>query len=151
MTPALEGVESDDLLNLVCGEMIGEGQYRQVFNCHLNPDWVIKKEKALNTNHSNIYEFGLYSEFMDTEFGRRWLAPIKWLSPRGLWLIQMKTQPVPDGLLPKQIPTLFCDLKRTNWGMLNGRVVCHDYGNNGMFKNLRPNVKRMKKATWISA
>jgi hypothetical protein len=26
------------------------------------------------------------------------------------------------------VPSMFTDLKVQNWGMLNGRLVCHDYG-----------------------
>lgn len=147
MIGALEGVESDDLLNMICGDKIGEGQYRTVFACHVNKDWVVKKEKDLNSHYSNIHEYDLYSAFMDTPL-RVWFAPVHWLSPRGLWLIQSRTQSIPDKLLPKLVPSIFCDFKRDNWGMLNGRVVCHDYGNNCVDSLSKTHGKRLQKAAW---
>ena len=119
-----------DLFNLLCGSEIGSGVYRTVYQCNMNPDWVVKKDTG--ENFSNIFEYQIYHEYEGTKLAK-WLAPVHWLSQRGLWLMMTKTEPIPQSKLPKKIPAIFADTHPGNWGWLNGRVVCHDYGNNRIF------------------
>jgi hypothetical protein len=44
------------------------------------------------------------------------------------------------------MPAFFTDLKRENFGLLLGRLVCHDYGVNLLMENGM--TKRMRKANW---
>lgn len=135
-----------DLVNLVCGAQIGRGAFRTVFECRLNPAWVVKHDTR--HNHSNIFEYSMWRELEDTPLGK-WLAPVEWLSNDGFWLIQRKTEPIRVSELPKKVPSIFCDLKGSNWGMLNGQPVCHDYGNSMLFSIARSHGGRLKKANWF--
>jgi hypothetical protein len=139
----LDGDFSDDLFYLLCGEVVGRGQYRTVYTSHLNPEWVIKKDSG--GNFSNISEWQLYDELRETKLGK-WLAPVHWVSPRGLWLIQARTEPIQKKQIPKKVPALFADLKPGNWGMLDGKPVCHDYGNNYLYVLARKHGGKLRKA-----
>lgn len=118
---------SDDLFYMLTGDKLGEGQYRTVYDYQLEKGRVIKHDTR--ENWSNVSEHMLYGVSMGTEL-EKWLAPVYWLSPGGIWLIMAKTTPIPAGKLPKKVPKIFTDLKPENWGMYKGRPVCHDYGNN---------------------
>lgn len=124
----MEDGEADDLFRLFCGTKIGEGQYRIVYAHALDSTLVIKRERAFN-NFSNVMEWDFWTCSKGSKV-RRWLAPVEWLSPGGMWLIQKRTYPLGARAIPKRVPDVFCDLKDDNWGLLDGRVVCHDYGNN---------------------
>lgn len=136
---------SDDLYHLVCGSEIGRGTYRTVYNTVLNPDWVVKRDTG--ENYSNIMEWQIYDEFKNNPLAR-WLAPVYYMSPRGLWLVQAKTEPLQRGQMPDRVPALFADTKPENWGMLNGKPVCHDYGNNRVFDLAGKHGKKLRKVTF---
>jgi len=138
----LSGTLADDLYYLVCGEEIGRGQYRTVHNTVLNKDWVIKRDTG--ENYSNIMEWQIYDEFKDTHIAK-WMAPIYYMSPRGLWLVQAKTEPIQRAQMPDKVPAIFADTKLDNWGMLNGKPVCHDYGNNRLFDLARKPGRKLRK------
>lgn len=121
---------SSDLFGLLCGAEIGRGEYRSVYQHRMDDKLVVKHDTC--ENWSNVHEFTLYRELQDTPLGK-WLAPAYWLSPRGIWLIQAKTTPIEIGNYPKRVPAIFADLKPSNWGMFEGRPVCHDYGNNRVY------------------
>lgn len=140
----LDGEQSTDLFRLLCGKLIGEGQYRKVFECHLFPDCVVKQDSR--TNFSNISEWELWTEVEKTPLAK-WLAPVMWLSPGGLWLIQKRTKPLGDAKPPKRIPSIFADDKAENWGLIDGRPVCHDYGNHAAYRLARRSWA-MRKADW---
>lgn len=133
-------------MDMICGRKLGEGQYRQVFEFKPDKSLVVKVEPN-QRNISNRMEWELWQELKDTELGA-WLAPCYDISPQNFWLVQRRTEPLQEAQLPKQVPTLFADLKRENWGMLNGRVVCHDYGNNNIFSIVRKYGNRLKDVEW---
>jgi len=136
---------SSDLFHFICGPEIGRGQYRAVFENCFDKNLVVKHDSG--ENWSNVNEFQIWCEYRDTPLGK-WLAPVEWISPRGLWLIQARTTPIPVGEFPKKVPALFADLKPSNWGMLNGRPVCHDYGNHSVFTLAKELASIMQKVVW---
>lgn len=136
---------SSDLFNLICGKEVGRGQYRTVFEHHFDKKLVVKHDSG--ENWSNVNEFQLWCEFRDTPLGK-WLAPVEWLSPRGLWLIQARTTPIAIGKFPKKVPALFADLKPSNWGIYKGRPVCHDYGNHAIYTVGRQSASQLKPVVW---
>jgi len=136
---------ASDLFHLICGQMIGEGQYRQVFEHSLDKTKVMKHDSG--KNWSNISEYQIWAEFQNTPIGK-WLAPVDWVSARGLWLIQARTTPIAIGEFPKRVPAIFSDLKPSNWGMLNGRPVCHDYGNHALFTLVLKEASVLKRVVW---
>jgi hypothetical protein len=68
--------------------------------------------------------------------------PIR-ISPAGAVLIMQKADPIREAELPKKLPALFTDLKISNWGIINGRPVCIDYG----WQRMNTNTK-LEKACW---
>jgi hypothetical protein len=115
---------SEDLIRFCLGDKISEGAYRAVYEFDLIPNTVIKISLG---GTPNIVEFEVWEQLKDTPYAK-WLAPCLHISPTGHFLIQRKCKPVPpDYKLPKKLPEFFTDLKRENWGLLNGKLVCVDY------------------------
>lgn len=48
---------------------------------------------------------------------------------------------------PAKMPAFFSDFKRTNYGLHNGRLVCHDYGTSLLMQEGL--TKRMKSVEWF--
>lgn len=133
-----------EVTELIIGtKLLGEGQYRKVYEHAYNPHWVVKVE-SLSKNFANPLEWEAWTQLQFTRISG-WLAPCLHISPAGGVLIQAKTSPIWDlDELPKRVPALFTDLKRENWGKLKGRIVCHDYGNLLLGKGFE-----MVKAKWV--
>ncbi len=134
-----------DLASFVCAESLGQGISRLVFVYRPNPKWVIKIEE---TGFQNVFEQHVWSRVRDTEH-KRWFAPIIDCSALGTVILMERTERPRPGEFPKLMPAYLTDFKRTNYGMLNGKLVCHDYGTNlltevGM-------TKRMRRANWWDA
>lgn len=136
---------SSDLFGFFCGKELGRGQYRTVYEHQLEKNRVIKHDTCVNW--SNVNELQIFQEYQDSPIGK-WLAPVYWLSPRGIWLIQARTTPIKIGKLPKRVPALFADLKPENWGMWQGRPVCHDYGNNALHRLAKKPAAAMQSVVW---
>jgi hypothetical protein len=67
-------------------------------------------------------------------------------SPNGRVLIMRKTEPAPKTAYPEKMPAFFSDFKRSNYGLLEGRLVCHDYGT--CLLATTGVTSRMKKVDW---
>jgi len=133
-----------DCFNLLCGKMLGSGIHRDVFECKLRPDLVVKVEKSDHRYFANVMEMFFWDEHHYRESVATWLAPCEYLSPDGRILLQRRAQPIADeSQLPKQLPSFLADLKMSNFGMLDGRVVCVDYA-----LNITNASTRMRKAEW---
>jgi len=118
----------EDAFSLLCGELIGEGSTRRVFECKIRPDLVVKVEEAEYRNFANVVEQKLFDDTQHIKKLSQWLAPCEFLSPDGRVLLQKKCDPVPSGFkLPEKLPHFLCDLKRENFGIFEGRLVCIDY------------------------
>jgi hypothetical protein len=61
-------------------------------------------------------------------------------------LIQRYCEPLREVELPKLLPDFLCDLKRENFGMFDGRVVCCDYGT--AHSAIRRTSRKLVKAEW---
>lgn len=114
-----------DMFAMMKGEKLGSGAYRDVFECNLNPKWVIKVEAG--RKWCNVAEFLIWRDWQNCPKIAEWLAPIHHISPDGHILIQSRTKPLNRRKLPKTLPKFLTDIKPENFGILNGRVVCHDY------------------------
>lgn len=133
-----------DLFSLICGPKIGQGAFREVYASNTNPKVVVKFE-GREGNFDNIIEHEVWQRIQNTEFAR-WFAPVRHISACGTILVQDRTEPLAMSELPARIPAFFTDLKRQNWGRLNGKIVCHDYGRNLLMEEGM--TKRMRKADW---
>lgn len=116
-----------DFWNLIVGDRIGSGCYRDVYECLLDPSLVVKVEKDVSCFH-NVREWANWQELCEAPAWRKWVAPCEAISPQGKYLLQSRTKPVTLSALPEKVPAFFTDKKVGNWGRLpDGRVVCHDY------------------------
>lgn len=115
-----------DLLDLVIGERIGYGAYREVFEYALNPEWVIKIARSDEGIHHNILEFKFYQNLDEQE--RKHFATIEWMSPGGNAIIQQRVDPIPLQVdLELELPDVW-DIKRENMGYVKGVPVIVDLG-----------------------
>lgn len=118
-----------DAFNLLCGDLIGEGIHRKVYACKLRPEYVVKVEHEENYRYfANVMEMKIWNEFENNEKVSSWLAPCGYLSPDGRLLLQRKAEPVRQtDNLPDTIPYFLADVKKENFGFINGTLVCVDY------------------------
>jgi len=142
---ALTDYQADDLMDMICGQLLGQGEHRKVFACRFNDSQVIKFDNL--RNFSNATEWAIWNELKDTPIGK-WLAPVYSISDGGMWLAMARTEPLRDKELPKKVPSMFCDIKRSNWGLFEGRPVCHDYGNNRTLTIAGKHGSRLVKTSW---
>lgn len=134
----------EDAFNLLCGDKIGEGIHRTVYKCRIRPDLVVKVENQDYRFFANVMEDKFWADSSHCNDIARWLAPCEFLSPDARLMLQKRTEPIRDkDRLPEKIPTFLTDVKRENFGWLNGKLVCHDYA----FVISSPSL-RLKKADW---
>lgn len=124
------------------GDKIGEGISRKVYEFRLDPSLVVKVEQK-SGRFQNIHEYQFWEDFQWENGIARWLAPCVAISPCGSVLIQKKVEPLRRSDLPKLLPIFLTDLKITNFGLYEGRVVACDYAT----ILDRPNT-RLKNADW---
>lgn len=115
---------------LMCGRRLGRGVGRKVYECRLDARFVIKCETG-SQSFQNIVEWETWLDVKDTP-ERRWFAPCLDISATGGVLIMRRTQPASPRDHPKRLPKFLTDHKRTNYGILDGKFVCHDYGTNNL-------------------
>lgn len=136
----------EDAFNLLCGDKIGSGVHRNVFACRLRPELVVKVEidGGQWRYFANAQEMKFWSDQQHYPKVADWLAPCDYMSPDGRILLQRRADPIRStDTLPENIPSFLNDIKRENFGFLNGRLVCVDYAMHVDNPNLR-----LKKITW---
>lgn len=121
-------VVARDFFRLFTKEQLGQGSARAVYSCSIRPDLVIKFEDS-SGSFQNIIEWETWRRVQGTKF-EEFFAPCEQISPCGTVLLQKRTTPVERDAYPKRLPRFLTDLKRSNYGRLDGRFVCHDYGTN---------------------
>lgn len=134
---------SKDFFYTFLGKYLGGGSGRNVFELKTDPTLVVKIE---NTSYSfqNVIENRVWEEVHWTKY-KKYFAPVTYISPCGIILIQKKVEPAYKKDLPKKIPAFLNDIKAENFGMLDGKFVCFDYGTYIITGNLS---NKMKKAEW---
>lgn len=145
---ALRGLpqsSTEDLLLLLCEQKLGEGVGRQAFVYRLDDSMVIKY--AHGSGFQNVIEYEIWQLVKDDKQLAKWFAPVVMISGLGNWLLQKRTHPVTAAELPKRVPTIFTDLKADNWGRLDGRFVCHDYGS-VLCRMIGSQTHRLRRADW---
>jgi hypothetical protein len=130
--------------SVLCGDLIGKGSAREVYHARLNADYVVKIETRVRS-FQNIAEHEIWSYVQGGPL-EKWFAPCLSISHAGTILLQRKVEPLRQHELPKKLPALLGDLKIENFGLLNGKLVCCDYGT-GVFA-IRTASQRMIKADW---
>jgi len=136
-----------DFVTSICGNSIGFGIYRSVFDYNLDDKFVVKIE-PLNTG-CNLVEYMIWEEVKglsgSLEWVKEWFAPVKWISPNGRILIMKKTKEDYKKKKPEGIPSFLWDVKEDNFGWIGNKFVCHDYG---QFYNMIHYPKKMRKVNW---
>lgn len=143
-----QSIITADLFDLICAEKLGEGIDRCVFAHGLDDGLVVKFETCASGRFQNVAEWLLWQHAeAEQVVGRTvlsdWLAPCHSISPNGVVLIQSRTTPAELGDMPAKAPTWLGDYKLSNYGLLNGRVVAHDYG-----LPIPQYPDRMRRAEW---
>lgn len=134
----------EDAFNLLCGRKIGDGMTRTVFECNVRSDFVVKVEDDEPRSHfQNLMEWFVWKRVCGTHY-EKWFAPVVEISPDGRLLLMKKTRPM--GEPPTKMPTFFTDFKTSNYGLYEGRIVCHDYGTTLLMEVGMS--KRMKSVRW---
>lgn len=133
-----------DAFNLLCGEKIGGGIHRTVFECRIRPEFVVKVEDEFWRYFANVKEMTFWCDQQHYKPVAKWLAPCEYLSPDGRILLQRRVDPVPSSFkLPDKMPSFLTDFKRDNFGLLDGQLVCVDYA----MTIPAPSI-RLKRAHW---
>lgn len=132
-----------DAFNLLCGKLLGEGIHRKVFACKLRPDLVVKVEEDDYRYFANVLEQKFWDDNREYKPVAKWLAPCEYLSPDGRLLLQRRVEPAREKDLPDKMPSFLTDLKVSNFGWLDGRLVCTDYA----ITIPNPSI-RLRKADW---
>ncbi|ARK07462.1 hypothetical protein LAV_00062 [Sphingobium phage Lacusarx] len=140
---------ADCILRTFVGERLGKGSYRKVYLLRHDENRVVKVEDR-GAEFCNITEFKVWSEVKDTPI-EHWFAPCHYIDAMGICLIQDRTKPFETDKEFKaevekiggKLPAFFDDIHFGNFGMLNGRLVCHDYGFNHF-------LKEAVKLSWTS-
>lgn len=126
--PAPDEFVHEEAFNLLCGDKIGEGLCRTVFECKIDPTIVVKVEKEPKYMWQNIAEYRHWDESQFWKAGARWLAPCVSISFYGSVLLQRRVEPLRQRDLPKKLPAfLNRDIKPSHFGWYQGRIVCCDY------------------------
>lgn len=135
----------EDAFNLLCDRKLGNGIHRNVFTNRLDKKTVVKVEIEEDwRSFANVRESKFWTDNQHYNAVAKWLAPCEFLSPDGRVLIQRRCEPLRDSdKLPTMLPAFLADIKRENFGWLDGRIVCFDYA----ITIENPSV-RMKKADW---
>jgi hypothetical protein len=114
-----------DAARLLIGDVVGEGQYRNVFTFDLLPNTVIKVSDV--EGNANLIEWNVWRNVKGEKF-EKWFAPCIYCSPGGHFLIQKRVKPLPVNFkFPKRMPSFFSDFKPENFGLFKNNLVCHDY------------------------
>ena len=115
-----------ELKSLMLGELIGEGMSRKVYACKHDPDYVVKVEDRARM-FQNVAEWEAWTWVRGTK-KEKWLAPCLDISACGSILLQRRAGPLRPQARPKTVPAFLTDVKRENFGYLDGHLVCFDYG-----------------------
>lgn len=138
-----------DVLDFILGRNIGEGETRTVYDFRMDPTVVVKLERPKDGfNFNNTEEWNIWHNVAHhyPQY-KKFLAPCIRISNGGRLLLMKKTTPITKEKMPVKIPYFLSDVKRENWGVLDGRIVCHDYANSRLYADLKKNV--FVKHKWI--
>jgi hypothetical protein len=107
------------------GKRLGSGSSRVTFAHPFDKTKVIKMENRADT-FQNVREWEFWNDMRHVKKVAEWLAPCHNISYNGTFLVMERTTDIIKP--PAKLPKFLTDHKLENFGMLNGRVVCRDYG-----------------------
>lgn len=135
-------ISLDKFLKKFAGKFINSGVSRNVYEFKLSKRYVLKIEKN-RPYYDNVMEFKIWTEARYYSDIHKFLAPTVWISKSCKIILQRKIKISPIGKnYPLKMPNIFTDLKYTNYGFINKRIVCCDYSRCLLFNGMRSrNVK----------
>jgi len=140
----ITGLNLNQTVSKICGELIGKGLYRDVYVLKQNTKYVVKIERDMTTaQFANATEFRHYIDNREWDFLKDWLAPCELINETGQVMIQQRITHGRRKDYPKYIPYVFTDLKLKNFGWIGDKFVCCDYSFFRMVSN-----KEMRYAKW---
>jgi hypothetical protein len=126
----IELAKSDALDFLCGGRLLGEGSFRSVYGyLSTGGNFAIKIAKCDYGIRCNIEEYNTWQDLSHFQVSR-WFAPCVSISKAGTILLQDYTENLRPGKY--KIPAFFEDVKPENFGLLNGKIVCRDYGQSSL-------------------
>lgn len=114
-----------EMESLLFGYEVGRGVSRVVYECKLDVSAVVKYE--FGDCYQNVIEYETWNRVHGTP-ACKWFAPVLSMSALGTLLVMAKVAPLGLKDTPSALPGFFSDVKRSNFGIYKGRVVCCDYG-----------------------
>lgn len=135
---------SKDVRDLLLGDEIAYGAHRHVFKHATDPGLVVKLEDIAK-HFYNVSEWQVWQRVKSTAHAK-WFAPCVDIGPSGTILMMKKAEPATAAKLPRMVPAFFTDLKAENWGFINGKPVCIDYGLHLLLEVGM--TTRMRRANW---
>lgn len=131
-----------EIMEWYLGDLIGEGASRWVFD--YTDDLVLKVEKG--DWGANVIEYDTWIAVQGTKW-EKYFAPVVDISDNGRLLWQTKCQKVYTQ--PKKLPDFLDDVKLSNLGWYNGRIVVLDYSINTIIKLGLKHAKLIKPKEYI--
>lgn len=115
-----------------CGDMIGSGVFRDVYEFKLNPKkWVVKVEWG--GMFCNVSEWRVWANVQhfcgSLKYIKDMFAKNLTIGSTGLFIIQERVTFKEKEFYPKKMPKIFTDFKCGNFGWVGRRFVCIDYAN----------------------
>jgi hypothetical protein len=124
------------ILELFVGGEIGSGSFRRTYEMLQEPDHVLKVQYG--SGHHNAIEWETWQAAKETKWAK-WFAPCVRIDSWGSSLVMRKARTFESEMeflaTIKRVPVFFHDVRWTNWGMLDGRPVCIDYGHTLLFNH----------------
>jgi hypothetical protein len=114
----------EEFAYFMTGGKLGSGMSRQVYVHPFDKTKVIKVENS-EKHFQNITEWEFWDAWKHDKEVCKWLAPCHYISQNGTFLIMDRTKPLKK--VPEKLPSFLTDHKPANFGLLKGRIVCHDY------------------------
>lgn len=133
-----------EVYRILIGDKIGSGSRREVYEYAPDPTRFVVKVECDEQSFQNIKEWETWQSVKDTKYAR-WFAPCHTIGPNGIVLIQRRSFPAER--YPARMPAFLCDFKTQNYGLIDGKFVCHDYGIMTCLANFGL-TKRMVSAKW---
>ena len=134
----------NELENYIKGKYLGSGAYREVFVFALDPKFVVKIAKH-GGREVNLLENRIWWEICYQKTLARWFAPVISCSEAGKYLIQKRVDMIPKKEYPKELPGFFTDTKYGNFGLLDNKFVCFDFGCFNVWESIKTNKTRKVK------
>lgn len=124
------------------GQPIGSGATRTVYAMAWRDDLVVKLEDtpSRNADFCNVHEFELWNEVKKSRVLAKFFAPVMGIAGRGTILTMRRTQPITEMEFVREVrklPDFMEDLHWANFGRLDGKIVCHDYGYSAVYERAR--------------